>query len=127
MKKQAQEVLRWYDNMQNPVSTWYHSPQYCFCGHNCSRCVTYLATVNNDDNLRLQSQEFYRDFMKRGIPLCDINCHGGKSDDVFYLCGDCPFIKFCKEKGLSACIECENQCSMFLEYGEKYVNKHNQI
>lgn len=49
MKKQAQEVLRWYDNMQNPVSTWYHSPQYCFCGHNCSRCVTYLAAVNNDD------------------------------------------------------------------------------
>lgn len=126
MQKQAKEVLRWYDNMQNSVPTWYHSPQFCFCGHDCSRCVTYLATVNNDDNLRLHSQEFYRDFMKREIPLCDINCHGGKSNDALCVCNDCPFMKCCKEKGIAACSECANQCSMFLEYGKKFVNKYNQ-
>lgn len=126
-KKYCITDWEWFDNFQNSVPTWYHSPQYCFCGHDCSRCITYLATVNNDGGLRRQSQAFYREFMKREIPLADISCHGGRSNDVFCLCKDCPFMKCCKEKGLTSCAECENQCRMFLEYRERYVNKYNQI
>lgn len=33
----------------------------CYCGHDCSRCLTYLATVNNDNDLREKSQRFYKD------------------------------------------------------------------
>lgn len=32
----------------------------CYCGHDCSRCLTYLATINNDEDLRKQTQEFYK-------------------------------------------------------------------
>lgn len=99
----------------------------CYCGHDCSRCATYLATVNNDDGLRRRSQEFYREFLKRDIPLRDISCRGGRSDGAFFLCKGCPFKKCCNEKGLSSCGECENQCGMYSDYREKYVNKCNQI
>ena len=30
----------------------------CYCGHDCSRCVTYIATQTDDDSLREQSQSF---------------------------------------------------------------------
>lgn len=32
----------------------------CYCGHDCSRCITYIATQNDDDTLREQSQRFYK-------------------------------------------------------------------
>ena len=32
----------------------------CYCGHDCARCLTYLATINNDEELRKQSQSFYK-------------------------------------------------------------------
>jgi hypothetical protein len=99
----------------------------CFCGNDCSRCVTYLATAHDDDTLRRQAQEFYRNFIKREIPLCKIQCRGGRSDDVFCLCQDCPFAKCCKNRGISSCGECKAQCRTYLDYKEKYVNQYNQI
>jgi len=106
--------------------------EYCYCGHGCSRCLTYLATVNNDDNLRSEefrrkSQQFYKDEFNLDIPLEKIHCFGGRSEDVFYLCKDCPWMKCAKEKHLSACSECaEYPCKPLAEYREKYVNKCNQ-
>jgi FMN phosphatase YigB (HAD superfamily) len=41
----------------------------CFCVHDCSRCVTYLATIRNDADLRRQSQQFYIDEFGYDIPL----------------------------------------------------------
>ena len=26
----------------------------CYCGHDCARCLTYLATINDDEDLRKQ-------------------------------------------------------------------------
>ena len=64
----------------------------CYCGHDCARCLTYLATINNDEDLRKQSQEFYKAEFGIDIPLKDIHCLGGRSEDIFYLCKECPFI-----------------------------------
>ena len=53
MLNQAKEVLSWYDNMRNPVPAWYKGDfgkQFglpCYCGHDCSKCVTYIATQTN--------------------------------------------------------------------------------
>ena len=57
----------------------------CCCGHDCSWCLTYLATINNDENLRKQSQSFYKTEFAIDIPLKDIHCLGGRSEDVFCL------------------------------------------
>ena len=58
----------------------------CYCGHDCARCLTYIATINNDEDLRKQSQNFYKTEFGIDIPLKDIQCLGGRSNDVFYLC-----------------------------------------
>lgn len=100
----------------------------CFCGHDCSKCITYIATINNDNELRGKSQKFYKATFGQDIQLGEIHCMGGRSDDMFFLCKDCLWMKCAKEKGLTACSECaEYPCKPLVEYQEKYVNKCNQI
>ena len=100
----------------------------CFCGHDCSRCITYLATIKDDDGLRKQSQKFYKNEFGYDIPLSDIHCMGGRSDNIFYLCHGCPWMKCCKKHNINSCSDCgEYPCKPLAEYQEKYVNKCNQI
>ena len=44
----------------------------CFCGHDCSRCLVYLATVTADSAkaalYRKEAQAFYRDTLHLEIP-----------------------------------------------------------
>lgn len=100
----------------------------CFCGHNCSKCVTYIATQKNDNNLRKQSQDFYKENFGLDIPLEKFICEGGRSNNKFELCIDCPFIKCCKKHGVDSCYECSQYpCKEIADYQEKYVNKCIQI
>ncbi len=100
----------------------------CYCGHDCSRCVTYLATQADDDCLRERSQRFYKEQFEMEIPLEKLNCHGGRTDKIFEPCKDCPFRKCCIEKGFSSCKSCpEYPCNTLKNYQEKYVNKCNLI
>lgn len=100
----------------------------CFCGHDCSRCLTYHATVNNDEDLRKKSQSFYRAEFGLDIALKDIYCFGGRSDNVFRLCKECPFKKCCFVHNVERCSLCVNYpCDMIRDYQDKYVNKCNLI
>ena len=100
----------------------------CYCGHDCARCITYMATLRNDDNLRRQSQSFYKEQFGLDIPLEKINCEGGRSQNVFELCKGCPFVKCCKERSVDSCSKCpEYPCKEISDYQAKYVNKCNQI
>lgn len=55
----------------------------CYCGHDCARCITYIATQRNDNTLRRQSQNFYKESFGLDLPLHEFNCSGGRSDRVF--------------------------------------------
>jgi len=100
----------------------------CYCGHDCARCITYMATLRNDDNLRRQSQSFYKEQFGLDIPFEKINCEGGRSQNVFELCKGCPFVKCCKERSVDSCSKCpEYPCKEISDYQAKYVNKCNQI
>lgn len=100
----------------------------CYCGHDCAKCVTYLATKNNDDALREQPRRFYQEEFGQDIPLEQFNCSGGRSDDVFALCQQCPFKRCCKEKNVESCCECpEYPCKTLSDYQAQYVNQCNQI
>ncbi len=100
----------------------------CFCGHDCSKCVTYIATQTNNDDLRRQAQSFYKERFGLDIPLEKFYCDGGKSEKVFEPCKDCPFQKCCMEHGIDACSKCpEYPCKEISDYLEKYVNKCNQL
>jgi len=101
----------------------------CYCGHDCGRCLTYLATVRDNTALRKQSQKFYRDEMDLSLPLSAFRCLGGhaKDEDVFAPCRDCPFRNCCRERELSSCEECDRfPCQMLEEYRKRYVNRCNQ-
>ena len=134
MLNQAKEVLSWYDNMRNPVPTWYKGDFSklfglpCYCGHDCSKCVTYIATQTNNEDLRRQAQSFYKESFGLDIPLEKFHCDGGRSKNVFELCKECPFKKCCIEHGIDACSKCsEYPCKDISDYQEKYVNKCNQL
>ena len=134
MLNQAREVLSWYDNMRNPVPTWYKGDFSklfglpCYCGHDCSKCVTYIATQTNNDDLRRQAQIFYKESFGLDILIEKFNCEGGRSQNVFELCKECPFKKCCIEHGIDACSKCsEYPCKDISDYQGKYVNKCNQL
>lgn len=100
----------------------------CYCGHDCARCITYIATQKNDDNLRRQSQRFYKERFCLDISLEKFNCEGGRSQKVFELCKECPFVKCCKERSVDFCSKCpEYPCKEISDYQAKYVNKCNQL
>jgi hypothetical protein len=100
----------------------------CYCGHDCSKCVTYIATQQNDNNLRRQSQSFYKEKFNLDIPLENFNCNGGRSDKVFESCKECPFIKCCKQHDIDSCSKCPKYpCKEISDYQAKCVNNCNQI
>lgn len=104
------------------------NPNPCYCGHDCARCVTYLATVRDDDDLRRQAQRFYRDTFGLDIPLADLHCLGGRSRARFSLCRDCPWTACCRRRGLDRCADCpEYPCPPLADYIVKYVNRCNQL
>lgn len=100
----------------------------CCCGHDCARCITYIATQRKDDSLRRLSQRFYKEQFGLDIPLEKFNCNGGRSDNIFELCKECPFVKCCKQHNVDSCSKCpEYPCKEISDYKAKYVNKVNQI
>lgn len=99
----------------------------CYCGHDCSRCITYLATIRQDEALRKESQRFYQEHFHRELPLAEISCLGGRSNQVMPLCRECPFARCCREKGLDSCSACPVPCREYLQYRKKYVNGCLQI
>lgn len=102
----------------------------CYCGHDCGRCLIYLATVRDDEELRRRSQTFYQEEMKLSLPLSSFRCRGGHAKDaeVFAPCRECPFRKCCREKRIESCEECADfPCETLAWYREKYVNKYNQV
>ena len=99
----------------------------CCCGHDCSKCKVYLATVLDDAALREESVRFYRDQLGRDVPPERMRCLGGRSGEVMELCRECPFTKCCREKGIHSCAQCTEQCGTFQWYSEIYVNRCNQI
>ncbi|MBQ4048489.1 MAG: DUF3795 domain-containing protein [Clostridia bacterium] len=98
------------------------------CGHDCSRCITYLATIHNDEGLRARAQEFYRTEMGQAFPLSELICCGCRSEAVFSFCRSCPFVVCAASRGVETCTACADfPCAAIRTYQEKYVNKSNQI
>ncbi|HHT26494.1 MAG TPA: DUF3795 domain-containing protein [Firmicutes bacterium] len=111
--------------MTNPKAA---GPGKCYCGHDCSRCVVYVATINDNAALRRQAQEFYQTAFHQSVPLDRIRCLGGRTSAVFNSCHACPWRQCCRERRINACEECDDYpCTAFAAYQAKYVNKYLQV
>ena len=105
----------------------YAESMECYCGHDCSRCVTRWASRLGLASLRESAVRFYRDTVGRTICEGEVHCEGGRTEAVFSLCGECPFARCCKNTGLDSCRQCQNPCAEYQTYKANFVNRCHQI
>jgi len=87
-----------------------------YCGVECSKCHAYIATINNDDELRRQYAADQSEFFGMEILPESINCCGCLEDGVHLgYCSVCEIRRCCREKGLASCAECAEYVCVDLE------------
>lgn len=92
------------------------------CGLNCSSCAAFIATKNNDDELRKETAkewtERYGDPNKRPLTSEDIHCLGCLSQigPVYSNCLKCEVRKCGFAKGIKNCKGCKDyKCDKLIE------------
>jgi len=77
------------------------------CGLNCATCNALIATVTNDNCLRIKTAEEWSVQFKSALTAEMINCDGCRSTGVhFGYCDMCEIRNCVKEKGFETCGEC---------------------
>ena len=94
------------------------------CGLNCANCEARIATVNNDDALRIKTAELWsKQYNSPEITPQMINCVGCREQGVkIRHCEDCLIRKCADSKGLITCASCSEleKCDMLTPI-HKYV------
>jgi hypothetical protein len=77
------------------------------CGLDCATCDARIATVNNDNDLRIKTAEAWSVQFKSAITAEMINCAGCRGEGVhFSHCYECEIRNCAKDKGFQTCGEC---------------------
>jgi len=77
------------------------------CGLNCKECEARKATLNNDNNLRIEVAKKWSKWNKIEIKPESINCVGCTTDGLkFGYCMMCPIRKCSYENHYKNCGEC---------------------
>jgi len=81
-----------------------------FCGINCSKCPTYVATQNDDNAERKDVAEKWSKQFNVSIKPEDINCDGclATTERIFNYCKVCNIRKCGMEKKVKNCAYCED-------------------
>jgi hypothetical protein len=78
-----------------------------YCGVECSKCTAYIATINNDDELRRRYAAEQSEFFGMEILPEQINCVGCLEDGAHLgYCSMCEIRRCCRERGFKTCAEC---------------------
>ena len=92
------------------------------CGLDCSSCSAFIATKNNDDELRKKTaKEWTKKYIGRNEPplkLEDISCLGclSRVGPVYLNCLKCKIRKCGFDKGIKNCKECKDyKCNKLIE------------
>lgn len=94
------------------------------CGLNCKTCDAYIATINNDDELRKTTAEKWRGaYNAPGLDYTMINCTGCREDGAkFSHCSECEIRNCVKAKGFETCGDCNVMDTCMIVAGiHKYV------
>ncbi len=78
------------------------------CGLDCGKCAAFMATKNNDNELREKTAKEWSQRTGRVIKPEDINCAGCLSKDgpIYVGCSKCKVRKCGFTKGIKNCAEC---------------------
>ena len=89
------------------------------CGLDCSSCPAFIATKNNDNDLRRKTAEEWTKRYKANpsIKSENINCRGCLSDGpLFSHCLECEIRKCGLRKGIKNCKDCKKyKCDKLVE------------
>ena len=79
------------------------------CGLNCATCDARIATVANDNELRIKTAEVWKvQYNAQGITPEMINCTGCREPGVkFSHCYQCEIRNCVRSKGFQTCAECD--------------------
>ncbi len=79
-----------------------------YCGLNCETCDAFIATKNNNNDLREKLAKEWSEMYQTEIKAKDVNCTGCKSDGVKIAhCSNCEVRSSNIAKGYSSCSECK--------------------
>ena len=100
-----------------------------YCGLDCAKCEARIATINNDDELRIKVAKEWSILNKVTITKEMINCVGCKEDGIkFHFCESlCPIRICAKLKMVDNCGSCNdfNTCEkikMVISNNEEALN-----
>jgi hypothetical protein len=97
------------------------SEMIAYCGLDCSRCPTFLATQNDDDAAWAETAALYAEQFGLVFQPEDINCDGCRAlagKQIGY-CRVCEIRQCCLKKGLEHCVICEQEpCEKLLKFHE---------
>lgn len=93
-----------------------------YCGEDCSSCTAYLATIQNDDNLR---QKVIKEWAHIGdFSKYTIECLGCKSDGpILEPCSKCKIKSCCIQIGIEDCSYCTQleECDQLTKPSRKAI------
>jgi len=84
------------------------SEMIAYCGLDCLECGAYLATRDDDDDLRREVAAQWSQWYDAALDPADINCEGctAESGLQFRHCATCEMRRCAMEKGLPNCAHC---------------------
>jgi len=101
-----------------------------YCGLDCDKCETKIATLKNDDELRKKVAEEWSKLNNCVIPYQAINCLGCIQDSTksVYCESICEVRKCAINKKINSCEECENMgtCEKLKPYLISPINTFNK-
>ena len=84
-----------------------------YCGLDCSKCDAYLATINNDRELREKTAKYWSELNNITIKPEEINCEGCRVDGIKTVYCDklCLIRKCASSNKYETCGDCEKMLS----------------
>ena len=81
-----------------------------YCGLDCEKCDAYLATINDNQELRIKTAKLWAELNHASILPEHINCQGCRADGMkTVFCDSICGIRQCAlKKGAATCGSCED-------------------
>jgi len=84
------------------------NPKIAYCGLDCNSCDAYIATRDDDAELRRKVAAAWSKEIQPEIKPDDINCNGCQSTDgpIFLYCAICEIRSCARGMGFENCAHC---------------------
>jgi len=105
-----------------------NEPIIGYCGLICTGCPAYLATKNDDNELRQKTAEEWSKMFSADIKSENINCDGCTTEGVkFAHCNECEMRSCGISRGVKNCGHCDDYACDKIEAFQKMVPDSKKV